>query len=258
MKIFRFSSSTPPHRRFTSRRASFAEPLASVPTFLSSGGDGEVFELLPEHDDGLLHQERVLGRRRPIVGHGGIVGEMLLRGVEAWGFDGAIEGVGRSAEEVEDERKALGVELWGASRSVRRGRHGCTHVDTVELLVLLVLCTVGERHALAAEHEPVGKEAEEDGLGEVHDRLAVDGEALAAQVELEAGEEVGLEVGVQGHLGPLRDLGDGAGGEGGGGHGGSRRERRAPRGRTRATFPREMPTSRLRSLVTASRRCWLS
>ncbi len=97
------------------------------------------------------------------------------------------------------------------------GRHGCTHIDTVKLLILLILCTVGKCHALAVEHQPVGEEAEQDRLGEVHDHLAVDREALAAQVELEAREEVGLEVEVQGPLGPLRDLGDGVGGEGGGG-----------------------------------------
>lgn len=80
-----------------------------VYVFVVFGGHGEGLEPFIGLDCGLFRREWVLGRRKPTVGHGGILGETLLLAIGAYGFDG----VGRSAEEVEDESRTLEVGLWG-------------------------------------------------------------------------------------------------------------------------------------------------
>lgn len=66
--------------------------------------------------------------------------------------------------------------------------HEKTHVDRVDLLVLLVVTTIGKGCALTAKDEAVWEKTQKDGFGEVHDGFSVYREAPAAQVEKEPGE----------------------------------------------------------------------
>jgi hypothetical protein len=121
----------------------------------------------------------------------------------------AMELVGGVAEEVEDKLKAFRVELRGLRMSVPDivySKEYVTYVNTIQLLVLtVVISAVTEGHALPTKDESVREQAEQDRLGQVHDRIAVNGEALAAEVEVKAGKQLGLEA----HPGRdmLRDLG---------------------------------------------------
>lgn len=89
--------------------------LVGVSVFVGSGGGvlwgyGKVFELLPEDDDGLLAEQRVLRGGGTKV-RGGPVQQMLLSSKQAGGTCGPIERVRRSPEEFEDVCEAIWVKL---------------------------------------------------------------------------------------------------------------------------------------------------
>ena len=121
---------------------------------------------------------------------------MLLPREEAWRGGRAVEVVRGAPEEGEDKVEAVRVELCGLGQRNSQIHNGSwrTYVDAIQLLILAILVAiVAERHALAREDEAVRKEAEENRLGEVHDRLTVDGEAPTAEVELQPSEQLRLE-----------------------------------------------------------------
>lgn len=103
------------------------------------GRDGEVLQLLAQHDDSLLGQERVL-RGCGVEAVGGAVGragrggrsveEVLLEGEQTRGGRGAVERLRGGAEEGEHVLEAIGVELWTllASNTIeilQRAGSGC-------------------------------------------------------------------------------------------------------------------------------------
>jgi hypothetical protein len=149
----------------------------------------------------LLTETEVGGRRA--------INEVLLGYDEPRRVLCAVELVGGVAEEVEDKLKAFRVELRGLRMLVPDivySKEYVTYVNTIQLLVLtVVISAVTEGHALPTKDESVREQAEQDRLGQVHDRITVDGEALAAEVEVKAGKQLGLEA----HPGRdmLRDLG---------------------------------------------------
>ena len=92
-----------------------------------------------------------------------------------------------------------------------------THINAIELFIVVVISAIGKGCALTTEDEAVREEAEEDGFGKAEDVLAFDGETSAAQIEEEPSEELRLKVCLHRRLG---DLGNGRIGEVDGSHGG--------------------------------------
>ena len=69
-----------------------------------------------------------------------------------------------------------------------------TYVNSIQLLKLVIVSAIGKHGALPAEYETIWEETEQNRLGEVHDCLPVNREALSSEVELKAGQELGLKV----------------------------------------------------------------
>lgn len=74
---------------------------------------------------------------------------------------------------------------------IHPGVRAPTHVDDVHLLFFFIICIIQRSQPLVLprKDQTIGKQAKQDRLGQMHQRLALNDEAGAAQVECKARQD---------------------------------------------------------------------
>lgn len=112
-----------------------------------------------------------------------------------WGIAVPIKIVSCVVEKVDNVVETIWIELGAVSNS-----EYClvkilanTYINNVEVFILICLGSVILSAVNAAEDETIGKQAQQDGLWKIHQRVAVHLKALPAQVKMDGSEKLGVD-----------------------------------------------------------------